>query len=293
MAVQLLGMPTTLGLPRRALRHAPEALRSLGLVRSLERYGVRVEDLGDLTLPSHPAKGAGGGIQSVVETAYRQARFWLNRQVERDLMLTIGGDHSASLGTIWALHEMGHSFDVVWIDAHGDFNVAETSPSGNAHGMVLALACGLIPSAMSRIVEPNALHLWGIRDLDVGERALLADHQVSVYSPDAVRSQWTGLIDRLGPDVYISFDIDSVEPTEAPGTLTPVPGGFSRREALKLVADIARQRNVLALDIVECHPDQDRGHLTTNLAIAVAQTVVSKQFDRRYSTGIGTAGIGI
>lgn len=289
MVVQLLGMPTTLGLPRQALQHAPEALRSLGLVRSLERFGVRVEDLGDLPLPSNPANAADGGIQSVVETAYRQAKFWLERQVAGDLMLTIGGDHSASLGTIWALHKMGRPFDVVWIDAHGDFNVAETSPTGNAHGMVLSLACGLIPNAMSRIVESKALHLWGIRDLDVGESRLLASQQIAVYSPDAVRAQWTELIESLGPNVYISFDIDSVEPAEAPGTLTPVPGGFSRREALKLVADIARQRDVVALDIVECHPDQDSGHLTTNLAIAVAQTVVANQFDRRYNIGIGVS----
>lgn len=291
MAVQLLGMPTTLGLPRQALRHAPEVLRSLGLVRSLERLGVRVEDLGDLPLPSRSAETTEGRIQAVVEIAYRQAEFWLARQVKEDLMLTIGGDHSASLGTIWALHKMARPCDVIWIDAHGDFNVVETSPTGNAHGMVLSLACGLFPNAMSRIVEPNTLHLWGIRDLDVGERALLRNQQIAVYNPAAVRTQWTELIDRLGPNVYISFDIDSVEPAEAPGTLTPVPDGFSRKEALELVADIARQRNVVALDIVECHPDQDSGQLTTNLAIAVAQTVVSNQFDRRYSTGLGAAGL--
>lgn len=282
VAIELLGFPTTLGLPRLAHRHAPEAVRNAGLIGTLERHDLSVTDLGDMELlPGVPADSADERVRKVVQAAEAQSGLWLQRHQPGNLMLTVGGDHSTSLGTIMALSRMGHNFDVVWIDAHGDFNILETSPSGNPHGMVLALACGLMPSFMPGLISPGSLRLWGIRDLDPGEQRLLTREHVEVLNPDQVRHERDRIFKRLKPSVLLSFDIDSVEPSEAPGTMTPVPGGFHRYEALGLVAQLARERNLLAVDIVECHPDQDRHNLTTSLAVQVAQAAALGQVERR------------
>lgn len=290
MAIQLLGFPTTLGLPRQALRHAPEVLRAAGLTQQLQNSGQVVEDLGDMALePGSATAPVPERVQKVVDAARRQADLWHLSHKPGDLMLTIGGDHTTSLGTIWALAEMGRTFDVVWIDAHGDFNVLETSPSGNPHGMVLALACGLMPSFMPKVIDPSSLRLWGIRDLDPGERALLGRERAEVLDPGQVRHEWERIVKRLKPNVFLSFDIDSVEPAEAPGTMTPVPGGFHRHEALDLVADLARHRNLLALDVVEYHPDRDQNGVTADLALAVVNTAISGQVERRNNKGLSAA----
>ena len=151
MTIHLLGFPTTLGLPRNAVRHAPEALRTSGLLAYLRQLDSQVIDHGDMALPpglqSDPVPAR---IAKVVEAARRQQAHWQRVARPGDLLLTIGGDHSTSLGTIMALAAMGHDFDVVWVDAHGDFNTIATSPSGNPHGMVLSLAAGLLPEALPR-----------------------------------------------------------------------------------------------------------------------------------------------
>lgn len=293
MAVQVLGVPTTQGLPRNALRHGPEALRAAGLIRRLERTGSEAIDLGDLdrldgvaeeTVPERMAR--------VVRAAERQAGFWQAHHRPGDLMLTLGGDHAASLGTIQALREMGHDFDIVWIDAHGDFNSPDTSPSGNPHGMVLALACGLVPDHLGRLADPASVHLWGIRDLDPGEQELLLRERVEVLSPDQLRHEWNRVIRRLKSRVFVSFDIDAVEPAEAPGTMTPVPGGLHRFEALDLIAAIARQRHLLALDIVEYHPDRDRHNLTADLALQVIEAAVTGRAAQSSRSGGSAAAAG-
>lgn len=276
MAIQLLGYPTTLGLPRTAAVHAPEALRGAGLMARLTRLGQPVIDHGDMALP--PGRRdipVADLVRQVVEAARVQKEHWLQHLRPGDLPLTIGGDHSTSLGTIWALAELGHDFDVVWIDAHGDFNILETSPSGNPHGMVLSLATGLLPDLLPRLISPQQLRFFGIRDLDPGERALLERERVEVPSPDQVRQERERLLRRLKPHVFLSFDIDSVDPSEAPGTMTPVPHGFRREEALGLVAAIARQRKIIALDLVEYHPDYDRDGITAALALDVLTTALT------------------
>jgi arginase len=288
--IELMGFPTALGLPRKAHRHGPEALRAAGLVQRLERLGERVNDLGDLTLPealfddSVPDR-----VRKVVTAARRQADQWHTHHKPGNLMMTVGGDHSTSLGTIAALAATGESFDIIWIDAHGDFNVLETSPSGNPHGMVLSLACGLMPEFVPGMVAPESLRLWGIRDLDGGERRLLERERVVALSPEQVRRDPEQLVRELKPNVFISFDIDSVEPAEAPGTMTPVPGGFGGAEALALVAAIARNRRVLALDIVEFHPDLDQNDITMNLALAVAETVITGRAATLQGPGVEAA----
>ncbi|HWI63436.1 MAG TPA: arginase family protein [Symbiobacteriaceae bacterium] len=290
MAVQLLGFPTTLGLPRRARQHAPEALRSAGLLETLRRHCGRVEDLGDLPLPEGDrTQPWPDQVRHTVAAARTQAHLWRQAHKPGQLMMTIGGDHSTSLGTLQALTDLGYDYDTVWIDAHGDFNILHTSPSGNTHGMVLALACGLMPEYMPAVVHPSSLRLWGIRDLDPGERDLLRQQSVEVLSPDQVRHEWDRIVMRLKPNVFLSFDMDSVEPAHAPGTMTPVPGGFGRHEALELVGHLARHRQIIAMDLVEYHPDYDHDDRTLELARAVLATALTGRAERVASSGFAAA----
>jgi arginase len=290
MTIQLLGYPTTLGLPRRAVRHAPEVLRASGLISSLRRFDPQVVDHGDAELPPGlTSDEASVRVAKVVAAARRQRDHWLRVARPGDLLLTIGGDHSTSLGTIAALTALGYDFDVVWVDAHGDFNIIETSPSGNPHGMVLSLATGLLPDAMERVIAPSRLHLWGIRDLDPGERRLLQAERVEALSPDEVRTRGNRILEGLKPNIFLSFDIDSVDPSEAPGTMTPVPGGFTRSEALALVSSIVKGRRLLALDLVEFHPDRDVAGLTERLAHDVLQAAL-RQWENQASRGLHAVG---
>jgi len=161
----------------------------------------------------------------------------------------------------------------VWLDAHGDFNTPVTSPSGNPHGMVLALLAGLTPY-LPQAVPPWRLHLWGVRDLDPGERSLLTALGVEVRDVDATRAEWPGLLRAVGRDVLVSFDCDCCQPDVAPGTMTPVANGFERAEVLRMVRQIGEARRVLALDVVELHPDRDREDRTAELARDVALAAV-------------------
>jgi arginase len=267
-------------MPRPVSEDGPTALRRLGLVEALENY-FEVTDLGDLQVP-RPQTGAGPGplLEQVLATAEVQAGTFTSSYTADCLPITLGGDHTTSLGTALALTQLGLSFDVVWLDAHGDFNTPFTSASGNPHGMVLALLAGLTPY-LRQTVPHWRLHLWGVRDLDHGERQLLEALGVQVRDVAAVRAGWPELLKSLGPNVLVSFDCDCCAPEVAPGTMTPVPGGFGRAEALRLVQEVGKRRRVLALDVVEFHPDRDCHDRTARLACDVATTVAAAQARQR------------
>src|SRR5262245_28652327 len=192
MHAQLFGFPTTLGLPRLVSEEGPAALRRLGLVEGLECI-LEVADLGDLEV-ERPEAGDGPHrlLRKVIASARRQAAMFTNVHDPDSLPITVGGDHTTSLGTAMGLNQLGLSFDVVWLDAHGDFNTPISSPSGNPHGMVLALLAGLTPY-LPQVVAPWRFHLWGVRDLDPGERALLGVLGVDVQDVSATRAEWPSL----------------------------------------------------------------------------------------------------
>jgi arginase len=160
MRAQLLGFPTALGLPRLVSEDGPAALRRVGLVRALAHV-LDVTDLGDLAVERpQPGDGVDRLLGRVMAAAGRQAEAFTDAYDDGALPITLGGDHTTSLGTVLALTQLGLSFDVVWLDAHADFNTPISSPSGNPHGMVLALLAGLTPY-LPQTVMPWRLHLWG------------------------------------------------------------------------------------------------------------------------------------
>jgi arginase len=227
---------------------------------------LETTDLGDLEV-ERPGTGDVGDrlLRKVIATARRQADAFTGAHDPDALPITVGGDHTTSLGTALALNRLGERFDVVWLDAHADFNTPLSSPSGNPHGMVLALLAGLTPY-LPQVVAPWRLHLWGVRDLDPGERALLGILGVDVQDVSTTRTEWPSLLGALGRNVLLSFDCDCCEPEVAPGTMTPVANGFDRADVLHIVRQIGESRRVLALDVVELHPDRDREDRTARLA---------------------------
>jgi arginase len=259
----------------------------MGLVQTLETV-LEVNDLGDLVVDSPGVRdGTHQLLNRVISVAVRQARIF-NRSYAGDaLPITVGGDHTTSLGTALALTGLGLAYEVVWLDAHGDFNTLVTSPSGNPHGMVLALLAGLT-RYLPQTVPPWRLHLWGVRDLDAGERSLLEALGVDVRDVATTRDQWPELLRTLGRDVLLSFDCDCCQPHVAPGTMTPVANGFERAEVLGIVQEIAETRRVLALDVVELHPDLDRQDRTAVLARDIILAVARAQ--ARYRAADSTEG---
>src|SRR5262249_24451739 len=168
MRAQLLGFPTALGLPRLVSEDGPAAVRRVGLVEALAHV-LDVTDLGELAVERpQPGDGVDRLLRRVMAAAGRQAEAVTDAYHDGALAIPAGGAHPPALGTARALTRLGLSFDVVWLDAHGDFNTPVTSPSGHPHGMVLALLAGLTPY-LPQAVPPWRLHLWGVRDLDPGE----------------------------------------------------------------------------------------------------------------------------
>lgn len=284
MRIQLLGLPTRLGIPGVASTQGPRRFRELGLVNQLNALGASVSDLGDLFVPE-PIVGeedlSSRWLGQVLEVASRQVAEVATVYRPGDLLLTLGGDHTTALGSVLSLRRLGENFDLLWIDAHGDFNTPETSYTGNPHGMPLAMLCGLTPDLVPGVMEPSQLRLLGIRSLDDKEEALLAEHRVQVLGVSESLSQLESLVAGLAERVFISFDLDSLDPTVSPGVSTDVPGGFTLDEALRIVRAIASQREVVGLDIVELNPGRDRDDLSAQAGLAVAQTVVEEQLRLR------------
>ncbi|MFO7172670.1 MAG: arginase [Bacillota bacterium] len=275
MAIAILGLPTNLGIPRPQTRPAPAALRAQGLLDRLQATGETVRDLGDLPVPRGEEIERGEPLlRAVLRVARRQAG--ILRRVLRTgaLPVTLGGDHSTSLGTLLGLAGAGLDFDVVWVDAHADFNTPQTSPTGNPHGMVLALAGGLTPY-LPRAVPPHRVHILGARDLDPGERELIARHGLKVYTPEETLDRLEAIVAGLGPRVFLSFDVDSLRPEVAPGVRTPVPGGFTLEEALEVVTAVVRSRELVAVDLVEYDPDLDREGRTGTAALTVLERILA------------------
>ena len=207
------------------------------------------------------------------------------------LPLTLGGDHSIALGSIAGAAMARKPLGVVWFDAHGDFNTTETSPSGNVHGMILAALCGLGDERLVSVggpgasIDPKRLVIVGARDLDSGERDLLHSAGVRVLTMSDIDRRGMEAVTREALDIaldgaaglHVSFDIDVVDPSEAPGVGTPVHGGITYREAHLAMEMVAETGRLTSLDLVEVNPILDLHNQTAILATELALSAVGKR----------------
>ena len=282
--VAIIGAALDLGQGRRGVDMGPSAIRYAGLDARIAELGRTVEDWGNVVTPVAESIAYGDErarfLEEIKATCADIADLVARAKAGGYLPLVLGGDHSVALGTLGGLARSAGAGGVLWIDAHGDLNRPETSPTGNVHGMVLAAALGLAGPAFESAAwptpsaDPARVALVGLRSLDQPERDLLRELGARVYTMSDV--------DRIGVEraireslehvagsgfVHVSLDMDAVDPEIAPGVGTPVRGGLSYREAhfaLELVSDSGLAGS---LEVVEVNPVLDRENATGRLAV--------------------------
>jgi arginase len=289
--VVVIGAPLDLGAGRRGVDMGPSAIRYAGLDKRLAEMGLTVEDWGNVSSPVLEATRLDDEharflpeVKAICEQVSRLVRKALEQGA---FPLLLGGDHSIALGSLGALAAVNGPGGVLYVDAHGDLNLPETSPSGNVHGMVLAAALGLAGSGFESeewplpMVEPGRIVIVGARSFDEPERTLVGELGVKVYTmSDIDRLGLEQVMERALDDVagegfvHVSFDMDSVDPDTAPGVGTPVRGGLSYREAHLTLELVAESGLAGSLDIVEVNPILDRENATAKLAVELVASAL-------------------
>lgn len=291
MDIRLIGVPLDLGANRRGVDMGPSALRYAGLQAALVELGHTVTDLGNLVVPGpeEVAPGAANAqyLPAIVDVCKQLAHLVADVVSAGGVPLVLGGDHSLSVGSVGGLLNVQSGIGVVWLDAHGDFNTPQTTPSGNVHGMALAALTGLgapelvacagkVPLPAERVV------MIGVRDLDPDERNLINDSGVLVFTmqevdrlgmPTVMERALTHLRQRADR-IHVSLDMDVFEPDLAPGVGTPKSGGFTYREGHLALEMIAESGLLASLDIVEVNPILDKANRTARLAVDMARSAL-------------------
>jgi len=300
----IVGAPIEEGAGRLGALMGPAALRTAGLIRTLEELGHPVEDCGDLRLPKElpvvpPVAGLAHHIERIAAWSRMLSAETYTAMKNGSFPVLLGGDHSLSMGSVSGVarycEEHNRELFVLWLDAHSDFNTPATSPSGNMHGMSAALLCrepgleGVLGDEPHGFVNPENLHLFGIRSIDSTERVLLRERGIDVIDMRqidefGVAKLMRRIIDRVQKAngvLHVSFDVDFIDPSLAPGVGTTVPGGATYREA-HLVMEMLHDSGVVgSLDVVELNPFLDERGKSALLLVDLVASLFGRQiFDK-------------
>lgn len=288
-----------LGQSRRGVDMGPSALRVAGLQQRIKQLGHQVEDIGNIAVRQAEEQPYGEKrakyLHEIAETCKGLAAL-THRTLEEGLMpLVLGGDHSIALGSVAGVaahyRKQNKRIGVLWLDAHGDMNTPESSPSGNVHGMPLASIIGYGPPELTELagfrpmVEPRNVALVGIRDLDARERRIVKDSGVHVFTMRDIdeRGMREVVADALrfatdeADGVSVSLDLDFVDPEDAPGVGTPVRGGVTYREAHLALEMIADSEAMVSMEVVEINPVIDESNKTANLGVELVLSGLGKK----------------
>lgn len=285
--ISIVGAPMDLGQLRRGVDMGPSAIRYAGVVERLESLGYQVDDLGDIEigrdrLTTDPLTGL-RNLEAVVQASAKIAEKVDKIMKEGSFPLVLGGDHSIAIGTLAGISKYFKKLGVIWFDAHGDLNTPETSPSGNIHGMPLAVSLGLGETTLTQIggycpkIQPENIVIIGARSLDEGEKRLIKEKGIKVYTMHE--------IDRLGipkvieetiayfknrsDGVHLSLDLDGLDPLYAPGVGTPVEGGLNYRESHFAMEMLFESGMITSAEFVEVNPILDERNKTGVLAVGL------------------------
>ncbi|HSS81307.1 MAG TPA: arginase [Gaiellaceae bacterium] len=289
--VAVIGAGLDLGAGRRGVDMGPSAIRYAGLDERITELGRRCDDWGDVVTAVAEATAVGDEhmryLPEIKATCERIAALVARAVDEGSLPLVLGGDHSVALGTLGGMARARGPGGVLWFDAHGDLNRPETSPSGNVHGMPLAAALGLAGPEFESdeyplpAVEPGRVALVGVRSLDPGEQAVLAELETRVFTMSdldrmGVEAALREALEHVSGDgfVHLSLDMDVLDPEVAPGVGTPVRGGLSYREAHLAMELVAESGVVGSLEVVEVNPILDRENQTAKLAVELVASAL-------------------
>ena len=281
--VDVIGVPMDLGADRRGVDMGPSAIRYARLKESLEKLGIGVTDHGNLRVP----------VPESATVAEQNAKYFPIikavceelAEIVREVIgaggfpLVLGGDHSIAMGTIAGVaRARGAAPGVIWVDAHGDINTPLTSPSGNVHGMPVHFAL------QEHAVDPSRMVFIGLRDVDEGEKRAIRELGVKAFTmSDVDRRGMANVVDEAltivaegESSVHVSFDMDGVDPQEAPGVGTPVRGGLTYREAHVLMEGVAQSGTLGSLEITEINPILDSENRTAILAVELILSALGK-----------------
>ena len=296
--IAIIGVPVDLGAGRRGVDMGPSAIRYAGLKEHLADLDYCVRDLGNIAVPlaeqiEPPAPGE--------KLRYLEPLAEVNRALARQVAaalaagafpLILGGDHSLAIGSVGGLAR-GRRIGMIWVDAHADFNTVATTPSGNIHGMSVAALTGRGHPSLTGLFDPGDapvlrdadVALVGIRDVDPLERTALRESGIRVFTMyDVDRRGMAAVMEEAITHVsaetegfHISFDMDALDPREAPGVGTPVVGGISYREAHLAMELAAKSGKLIGLDLVEVNPILDEHNTTARLAVQFALSALGKR----------------
>lgn len=296
--IGLLSVSMDLGAGRRGVDMGPSAIRIAGLGPALEALGFRVREVGMVTAAGPEITPEGGSKTRFLEEitdVCRRTHHIMGQTLQKGCMpLILGGDHALSIGSVAGVADhfrgRGEGLGLIWVDAHTDMNTPETTPSGNIHGMVLAVLTGEGPEPLLRLgqavpaVAPENVTVIGARDIDgpEGERVRASGIRVITMSEIDDRGIGPCMDEAMArasagtAGYHLSFDLDGIDPMEAPGVGTPVPGGLTYREAHFICEKVARSRNLLSLEIVELNPVLDVRNRTAELAVELVTSALGK-----------------
>jgi len=294
--VSIIGAPTDVGAGSRGASMGPEALRVADLIPMLRAHGLEVEDRGNLSGPANPWLPPVDGYRHLAEVvAWNQA---VHEAMHAELTLgrlpiLLGGDHCLGIGSISAVarhcREAGKRLRVLWLDAHADFNTNGLTPSGNIHGMPVAVLCGHGPRELVEVggtvpaVHPKTIKQIGIRSVDPGEKKFVHEQGLEVFDMryiDEMGMRHTMELALATLDanthLHVSFDVDFLDPPIAPGVGTTVPGGPTYREAQLCMEMIADTGRLGSLDVMELNPALDVRNSTALLAVDLIESLFGK-----------------
>jgi len=297
--VTLIGVPLDLGAGRRGVDMGPSAFRVAEVDEKVRALGYDVKDAGDLDVQIQETRSPGDPrlkyLKEIKETCEALRDTVASVLKAGRTPVVIGGDHSVAMGTIAGLsrfhRERKQKIGLIWFDAHADSNTAETSPSGNIHGMPLAVALGLgAPELVGLggagpMVDGARAAAVGLRDLDPAERANVRAMGLGAFTmrdidergmrhvmEEAIKRASTGTV-----GIHVSFDLDAMDPDYAPGVGTPCPGGLSFREAHLAMEMLADTGKVIAAEFVEANPILDHGNGTAKLGVELLCSLLGKK----------------
>jgi len=298
-AAGILGVPLDLGSGRRGTDMGPSAVRLANLAPRLEGLGFLTRDLGYLAVAAPETRQPGDErlrFGREIQRTCLRLRDRVKAALDAGMFpIILGGDHSVAMGSVAGsahhLQERGGALGCLWIDAHADVNTPETSPSGNVHGMPLAVLLGLGDPMLLEIgrhtpvLSPRHTALLGLRSVDEGERKRLRDLGLLVFTMreldergvsacvrEAIARVTTGTA-----GFHLSLDMDALDPEEAPGVATPVPGGLTYREAHLACELVADSRKLVSMDVVEVNPILDEHNRTAEIAVQLILSAMGKR----------------
>ncbi|ETB68926.1 MULTISPECIES: arginase [Bacilli] len=289
--ISMIGVPMDLGQLRRGVDMGPSAIRCAGVNERLESLCQDIEDLGDMTIGQREDEKEGGepaseelrNLKAITKASAKLAETVDKIVASGAFPLVLGGDHSIAIGTLAGLVKHYQNLGVIWYDAHADLNTKETSPSGNIHGMPLAISLGIGHEGLTGIygketkIKAENIVIIGARSLDDGEKELIRDKGIKVYTMHE--------IDRLGmtrvmeetidylrgrtDGVHLSLDLDALDPNDAPGVGTPVAGGITYRESHLAMEMLEESKLITSAEFVEVNPILDEKNRTAEAAVAL------------------------